>query len=185
MCLDSAYLLTASVYIHLNPVRAGLTQTANSYRWTSSLLFCHAQDQTSFIDPHPILKLLDDDTSAACASYSRILQKGQGSEPENALEQEGAIEMFCKVLSGLFPSLFRKVAEKKSTSMEPAEDILELTSLQTLLHEVQTGPAKAPHSKEARRYLVQQLLARGFKKTQIADQLGISRGTVYNILKES
>ena len=34
----------------------------------------------------------------------------------------------------------------------------------------------------ARRYLVSQLLARGYSKLEIAEMLGISRKTVYNLL---
>jgi len=42
--------------------------------------------------------------------------------------------------------------------------------------------SRKPESKKARKYLVEQLLARGYTRTQIAEQLNISRKTVFNIL---
>lgn len=33
MCLDDAHLLGASLYIHLNPIKAGLVNNAFRYRW--------------------------------------------------------------------------------------------------------------------------------------------------------
>lgn len=181
VCLDKTYLLTASVYIHLNPVRAGLTQTANAYQWSSSLLYCQDNARESFVDPNPILRLLDEDNKTAQAEYSKILQGAQGAQPDNALEQEGAIEKFCKRLTELFPALFRNIA-KKQNQIEDGRNILELTQLQLLLQELPSGKPRSPESKKARQYLIQQLLARGFKKTEIAAHLNISRKTVYNIL---
>jgi putative transposase len=46
------------------------------------------------------------------------------------------------------------------------------------------GP-NTPKSRKAKKYVIEQLLARGFKKIEIADRLEISRKTVYNILKLS
>ena len=39
-----------------------------------------------------------------------------------------------------------------------------------------------PQSKESKKYVVRQLLARGFSRKEIATKLQISRKTVYNIL---
>ena len=110
VCLDSTYLLTTSVYIHLNPVRAGLTDTPGAYRWSSSAQYSREVSGKSFIDPHPILELLNEEAPEARRQYEQILQQAQGSEPENALEQEGAIEKFCLRLAEMFPSVFRRLS---------------------------------------------------------------------------
>ena len=39
VCLDESYLLAASLYIHLNPVRAGVVLEPQSYRWSSCRLY--------------------------------------------------------------------------------------------------------------------------------------------------
>jgi len=186
ICLDDTYLLTASIYIHLNPVRAGLTDNANTYRWSSSSLYCRDKPMESFIDPEPVLKLIHDDEYMARRNYREILQKAHGTEPDNALEQEGAIEKFCVRLAEIFPRLFGRLGSKKSRNVtENGPSILELTRLEHELQQVDFSRSRSMESKRAKKYIVEQLLARGFKKTDIARRLGISRITVYNILNSS
>jgi len=42
-----------------------------------------------------------------------------------------------------------------------------------------------PESRKAKKYLIEQLVARGHKRGEIAERLGVSRKTIYNILKSS
>jgi len=39
-----------------------------------------------------------------------------------------------------------------------------------------------PETRLAKKYLIEQLISRGYKKEEIAQRLGVSRKTVYNIL---
>jgi len=181
VCLDNTYLLTASVYIHLNPVRAGLAAQAAAYRWSSCSLYCREEAQ-SFVDTEPVLSLIHHQKDIAKGRYAELVDQGGDHQPENALEQEGAIEAFCSKLSKMFPRLYEKVARKNRSQEEKAEGVLELTDLENLLQEYQHGAHSGPESREARKYLVEQLLARGFKKTQVAERLSVSRQTIYNIL---
>jgi putative transposase len=41
-----------------------------------------------------------------------------------------------------------------------------------------------PKEREAKRYLVEQLISRGFTRKEIADRAGLSRKTIYNLLKQ-
>ncbi|MFO7717773.1 MAG: transposase [Desulfohalobium sp.] len=184
ICLDSTYLVTASVYIHLNPVRAGLCESPSDYRWTSSALYCPGVSRESFIDPGPILQLVDEEESSARKEYAQLLQQARGAEPDNALEQEGAIERFCMRLAEKFPALFGRLSGNgtKTTAQNPP--LLELTQLERLLREASGDRSRKPESRQAKKYVVEQLLARGYKKTEIAARLGISRKTVYNILTQ-
>jgi putative transposase len=182
VCLDNTYLLTASVYIHLNPVRAGLAAQATAYKWSSCTLYCREATQ-SFVDPEQVLSLIHPQKNISKKHYAELVRQGGDHQPENALEQEGAIETFCSKLSKLFPKLYNKVARENRSQEDKAEDILELTDLENLVQVYQHGELSEPESREARKYLVEQLLARGFKKTQIAERLGVSRQTVYNILR--
>lgn len=183
VCLDSTYLLSASVYIHLNPVKADLTAFPEDYRWSSCSLYCRGDPkEKSFVDPSPVLELLDDDLASARNEYSRILRYGRGAELDEALEQEGAIERFCVHLANMFPSLFRKLTGKQNKEGSNADDLLDIVCLEEMIRDFDTRPIRDPQGKEAKQYVVQQLLARGFRKTEIADKLQISRKTVYNIL---
>ncbi len=186
ICLDDTYLLTASIYIHLNPVRAGLTDNANAYKWSSSSLYCRDKPMESFIDPKPVLNLIHDEEHIARRQYREILHKAHGTEPDNALEQEGAIEKFCIRLAEIFPGLFGRLVSKKTRNVkEDSPAMLELTRLEHELQQVDFSRTRSMESKRAKKYIVEQLLARGFKKTDIARRLGISRTSVYNILNSS
>jgi putative transposase len=54
--------------------------------------------------------------------------------------------------------------------------------LEVMIKKVQTWKPRSAETRQAKKYLVQQLLARGYKRTEVAARLGVSRKTVYNIL---
>ena len=185
VCLDNTYLLTASIYIHLNPVRAGIVDKAYSYRWSSASLYCGESAVESFVDPRIVLRLVHDQEPEARKNYCRMLEQAHGHEPENALEHEGAIEKFCIRLSQIFPGLFKKLGKKtenKETYLGCNASMLDLTRLEQVIANTDFSRSWSLESRKAKKYIVEQLLARGFKKTEIAGRLGISRRSVYNIL---
>lgn len=184
ICLDNSYLLAASVYIHLNPVRAGLTNKALDYRWSTCSLYCSSDPAASFVDPGPVLALLDEqDQAQARKHYATILQEASQEEPENALEQEGAITGLLSRLASMFPRLFKKMAKSGGQEGDPQQKIPDLVELEQELQGLASGKARSPETLQARKYLVQQLAARGYKQTEIAQRLQLSRKTIYNILR--
>lgn len=182
ICLDSTYLLTASIYIHLNPVHAGAVEQANAYRWSSSSLYCQDKHRESFVDASLILQMVHEDQATARKRYRELLQKAAGHELDNALEQEGVIEKFCVGLSKAFPSLFSKLSKKAVNDDVQPSSVLELTQLESKLQELEFSRSRSWESKKVKKYIVEQLMARGYKKTEIAKRLGVSRTTIYNIL---
>ncbi len=182
VCLDNSYFLTASVYIHLNPVRSGLADDARDYRWSSCKLYCSEKPPSSFVNPDAILSLIDQNRDWARKYYSALLHKGKDVNVDNVLEQETAIEKFISKLADIFPWLFKKAADNDKAFGHKDDDILDQSKLDEMIHEVQFWKPRSAETLKARRYLVNQLLARGFKKTEIAARLGISRKSVYNIL---
>jgi putative transposase len=184
VCLDNSYLLAASVYIHLNPVRAGLVNKAIDFRWSSCGLYCNLNAPASFVDPALVLGLLDQDQEQARKHYATIVHEAGKEHLDNALEQEGAIEKFLLRLSSLFPKIFKKLTDKKQTAKDGGKQILELPELDELLQSVLSSRSRSPETLKARRYLVEQLLARGYKKAEIARKLNVSRKTIFNILNK-
>jgi REP element-mobilizing transposase RayT len=55
VCFDEAYFLAVSLYIHLNPVRAGLVVQPTDYRWSSCRLYTEAPVTQSFVSPQEFL----------------------------------------------------------------------------------------------------------------------------------
>ncbi|MCA1742849.1 MAG: transposase [Desulfovibrionales bacterium] len=183
VCLDSAYLLAASAYIHLNPVKAGLTDDVLKYRWSSCSLYYKDEPVESFINPRPVLEVLDEDFGTAVSQYRLILKEAREVKQENVLEKEGVVERFCLRLSEVFPSIFSRLAKK---SVNPDIDIHEQPSFVDIENMVRNFKAmvstRDPQTKRARKYVVEQLQARGFSQKEIAHHLKVSQKTIYTIL---
>ena len=72
----------------------------------------------------------------------------------------------------------------KTVATIDGEEILNMEALERRIDEAvaQYGRRK-PGSRQAIRFLIEQLIARGFKRSEIAERLHVSPKTVYNILK--
>jgi putative transposase len=177
--LDDAYLLAVSLYIHLNPVRAGLVTEPGSYRFSTSRLYTTSASTNSFVTPNPVLSLLSQTHDERRRKYENLLERGKSIKSDNILEDERAIERFMTSLKALrlpFFSGFLKRGEESFALSSPAtleEDLVDFENIRGL---------RKPESMKAKKYLVEQLIARGYTISQIADRLGIARKTVYNLL---
>jgi putative transposase len=182
VCLDDSYLLAASLYIHLNPVKAGLTVDPLSYPWSSCKLYCQDRSGRSFVDSNFVLSILPQG-SARKQNYKSLLQKGVELEMEHVLEQRNAIERFRTKLAALFPALFEAAAGAKRIAGLTGVDILSSEQIEKLIEDAKSSPFPGrPENRKAKKFLIEQLLARGYKQIEIGEKLGISRKTVYNIL---
>ena len=177
--LDEAYLLAVSLYIHLNPVRAGLASHPSEYRFSSCRLYVTKDAPKSFIDPTFILSLLSDKEEERKAKYVDLLDRGRTVEPGNILEDENAVERFVKSLKNSFPAIFSMFRNRNNKLLDIPlsgsfeENIEKYEDLRKL---------RTPESLEAKKYCIEQLIARGYTRSQVADHLRISRKTVYNLL---
>ena len=184
VCLDDSYLLAASVYMHLNPVKAGLVSTPQRYRWSSSRLYCKDDAPKSFIDPDFILHLLSEDQIEGRKRYRLLLKQGSELAAAHVLEQEDAIERFRSKLASIFPSIFRRVNNKNHVIKSSDLGLLSMEDLETEIQDMKEDyHSIKPEDRKAKKYLIEQLIARGYKRAEIAERLGLSRKTVYNILK--
>ena len=180
VCLDDIYALTVSLYIHLNPVRAGLTEDPISYRWSSCSLFCLEDSPKTFLHPQKILGNLSADYKKAIESYQRLLFHGININTGDVLEDQEAIHRFQSQISKLpgfkkiIQFFLRNFSEKKKHEQFP-----EFIDLMNQIAEKR--PVQVPKDKIARKYLVDQLLSRGYTKKEIAKRLNVSRKTIYNI----
>jgi putative transposase len=182
VCLDDSYLLAASLYIHLNPVKAGLAADPLSYRWSSCRLYCDSKVHKSFVDPNFILELLPQNVGKR-EQYRLLLQRGTDLEVGQVSEQEDTIDRFRSKLASLFPSAFNKPTRRKQAVGQSGIDLLSIEELEALIEQAGNREMRStPESRKAKKYLVEQLIARGYKQMEIAEKLGVSRKTIYNIL---
>jgi putative transposase len=182
VCLDEKYLLAASVYIHLNPVRAGLVASPKAYRWSSSRLYTDNDFTKSFVDSSFILGLISDDYPAARRTYKLLLQQASGMKVDEVLEVEGAINSLQERLKKLVPSFWNGITLGRLRNPKG----IDLLDNEELSRRIETltlkGRLGKSESRQAHKYLIEQLIARGFKRNEIADWLGVSVKTVYNYL---
>jgi len=184
VCFDDSYLIAASLYIHMNPVKAGLSASVDDYRWTSSRLYTDPSAPDSFVDPSFILEILSEDSAVAIDKYRMLLTNAGGLEADHVLEQEDAIERFRRSLAETFPKLFRLISRQNISAANAGMDLLSADALEEQIEAAQRASFHStPESRKAKRYLIEKMAARGFTKVEIANQLGISRKTLYNLLK--
>lgn len=184
VCLDDAYLLAASVYIHLNPVKAEIVSAPEDYRWSSARLFQVEKTAISFVDAGFILKLLADAPDFAKKRYRMLLKKGAGLPIDYAQAQETGIEQFKKKLMSSLPGIFCRLVTALPVARIGGKEILSMEALERriddALHQYQK---RKPGSRFAMKFLIEQLIARDFKRSEIAERLNISTKTVYNLLR--
>ncbi len=81
VCETDEYLATLVRYIHLNPVRAGLVDEPSAYLYSGHRAYLTG-DETTLIDPRPVLRLLGGRTA-----YRRFVIAGIGTGHEERYYQ--------------------------------------------------------------------------------------------------
>ena len=175
LCLEDSYFLTASLYIHINPAKAGLVSDPGSYRWSSCSLYTQAFSSKTFLKYETILNLLSRDRDKARKIYKELILASLEAKVGNPWGNP-------KVLLVLRRRLFSSFS-RVNKSFFRNEQILDNNTLDKKIKELSRSKRlKKPQHKKARLYLVQQLLSRGYSIEEIAKQLNLSKRTIYNIL---
>lgn len=182
VCLDDSYLLAASLYIHLNPVKAVLVNDPAAYRWSSCRLFSEVRDIASFVKPDIILNLISDGPNKK-REYRNILERLSGLDMGNVLEKQNAIESLQTKLVSMFPNVFSTLFKKNEVVKEVAGiDLLSNEELDRMVQEAKKqGMTRSPESRKAKKFVLEQLIARGYSQSEVAERLGVCRKTVYNL----
>jgi len=184
VCFDDLYALSVSLYIHLNPVRAGLAKDPRKYRWSSCSLFCRVDQSHSFLYPQHILRYLSDDWGKAVEKYKQLLLEGLTIKAGDVLEDQETIHRFQGQMGKL--PVFRNIIQffLKNVTDEKMQEIVSEYDFIDMMHKVvEKRSVQIPKDKVACKYLIEQLLSRGYTRSEIAKRLSISRKTVYNIIK--
>lgn len=165
LCLDDTYLLTISLYIHLNPLKAGICQNLNSYRWSSWKLY-QGNRADSFVDPNFVLQTLNKDMGKARIEYLKLIHTSAQIRYKNIIEKPSHLDFF---MGGV-----QRFLKNNRILNDDLEDLLDEFCLKRKLN--------AAQDISKRKYIIEQLSARGYQKQEIARKLNISRKTLYNTL---
>lgn len=173
LCTDECYLITASVYIHLNPYKAGVVKDPLEYRWSSlrAYYFC---PKNTFLNYWYVLKFLGKDLEEAKYQYRQMIEGCADLKFSNIVKTPKELRRNAKYL-------FNRV----KTFISKNKDINSIAGKERVEFDIRTDKKRlrGPKEKEARKYLIKQLLSQGYKLVEIAEILNISRQTVYNTLK--
>jgi len=163
LCADDSYFLTVSVYIHLNPVKAGLSADVFSYRWSSADLYFKDKKYKTFVEYKTVLNILADDLAVAREEYKKIVNKADGYEVDSGF--------FLKP-----HSFIRKIRIhatdyllKRKTAWSLEEEIAKFKKIKRCKLK----------DKKAKKYLVEQLFSNGYKVSEIAELLEESVCNIY------
>ncbi|MCX5687302.1 MAG: transposase [Candidatus Omnitrophica bacterium] len=172
LCFDDSYLLAASLYMHLNPVRSKLVEKPIDYRWSSCALFLNEVKKETFVDYKFVLETLDNNISVARIKYKNLLNQSNVSQINDAFEKREALTIMARMLR----ERDKEWAEEHGLSGDKdlREKIEELKN---------KGSLKGPKEKDARKFLIEQLKVRGFAITEISEKLSLSRQSVYSYLR--
>lgn len=184
VCLEESYLIAASLYIHLNPTRSKQMEDPLDYPWSSCRLYCDEKAVESFVQPDLILGLLGKSRVQATKKFIELLRKGAELELGLVPEQVDAIEEFrAKILS--FLPLRLRTGQSRRRSPGQGESVgLDPETLERQIEEVRRGDlVNTAETRRAKKYMIEELLARGYTKEKISEKLGVSRKTVYNLMK--
>ncbi|MBU4590242.1 MAG: hypothetical protein KKG01_04895, partial [Candidatus Omnitrophica bacterium] len=160
LCFDENYLLAASLYIHANPVKAHLVNNPADYRWSSCALFLNNVEKDTFVDYRFILTMLDNDISRGRLKYGGLLERIDVNQLKDALEHPDALEYIREHCLLGDEDMYAEIEELKAKTR------------------VKIGAQE----RQSRRFLIEQLRSRGFKVSEIAKKLNISRQSVHSYL---
>jgi len=79
----NAYLLELSRYIHLNPVRAGMVQHPEDYKWSSYRGYIRKNKRVEWIEYAWILSQFGAKGKNACKSYKEFVKQGITANKES------------------------------------------------------------------------------------------------------
>lgn len=179
-CLDDAHLITASLYIHLNPQKAGIVDDACAYRWSSIAGYINPQ-HNSFLKRGFILGILDEDLGKATSLYKEMFREYSKLDYEDIAENPKAVVDFAKSGLGKLSKLLshRKIKKDFITAEKDIDDMIKKFRNRNKRY---IGKLK---DKKTLINLIGQLKLRGFSLTDISKTLLVSRQSLYALLSGS
>ncbi|RKY33580.1 MAG: hypothetical protein DRP68_01960 [Candidatus Omnitrophota bacterium] len=176
LCRDDAYLLTASLYIHLNPYKAGLLKNPFRYKWYSLHPYVN-EIKDAFIKVDYILNIINDqDRENARQLYRKFIIESSDIEYKNILRDLNAPRKFLNNFVSWLRNNVEKLRWRKTYIFET------YLKLEERIKEIKnTKKFGYPESRKALIYLIEQLKANGYSVKEIAERLGIGRTTIYRL----
>ena len=167
-CHNEKYLLTVSLYIHLNAYKANLCREPEDWRWSSLKLY-YQPHLVSFVDPQKVLSLFHNNGSDGSKEYKSMVGTLLSKNFISVIEDRNAIKKFFMNCYLPFVSIFKENLFKKEFEIDQM---------------LQKKSSSRIETNKARMYAVTQLISRGYDKDFIIQYLGLSRTSLHMMLNQ-
>ncbi len=161
-------LVRISAYIHENPVRAGLSQTALNWKWSSIKLFKNPNTK-SFVNIKPVLRVLSINLETASSIYIKIINELDKKIIRNVSEID------IPSLQDFETKYFHIMVEILKSSIMQEEYII----LSNLKNVTESSISKQLKSK-AKLQALRELLDMGYDESFLKKYLNISSTAFYS-----
>ncbi len=177
LCMDDDYLITISLYIHLNPFKARLVKDVFDYRWSS--LNCYVQvKRNSFIKIDPIMDMLSNNGTAGLV-YKELINEVKSLQYNNIVKDRYGGKKFSNMVLNFLRSRTDHNLFKKTRFFENIRN--DSDAMTAILNVKRKSRFK---DKRAFKYCVEQLLSRGYSHREIAEKFKVNRTTIYRIMQQ-
>jgi REP element-mobilizing transposase RayT len=173
-----SHLIASVIYIHLNPVWAGIVSDPAQYPWSSHAAY--SRGATSWVTTHDVLAILHHDCVRARLAYDRIVQsRFTPAEPAAHAEDPDVVTPIA------LERLADAMTQQSPTPSRSLEDIV-----QAVCARAGVDPSLVPSATHAHRIVAvraaiarEALAAGACTMTQIAERLGRSVSAVSRLVK--
>jgi REP element-mobilizing transposase RayT len=136
LCIEKErYLLELSRYIHLNPVRAGITENPEGYKWSSYVYYIGKGKKPEWLNTDWLLAGYGRGRESAWKNYKEFVKAGIGKPIEYSKEDitgqaiMGSKEFIKKVIKGIkgdrrYEDITEKRSYEKGIDLEELRDII-------------------------------------------------------------
>jgi putative transposase len=170
LCFGDSYLLAASLYAHMNPVKKGLVKNPVDYKWSSAALFLNEAEKDTFVDYKFILGILDEDMWRAKMKYRDLLKKFDVGKISDVFEKPDTLNVMANML------------KEKNKEWRVECDFPSDCGIEKRIAQLKgKGRLTNPREIKARMFLIKQLKLRGFHASEIAEKLSLTRQAIYKL----
>jgi len=175
-----SYLIPLSRYVHLNPVRAGIVERPEHYRWSSYRGYIGRGKECEWVEYSWVLSQFGQDRSGARRKYKEYVEEALKGKAENPLERlHGQVilggEEFINRVRGMFKgrALSHEIVERERLEERPTlGEVLKRVSRAFRIDEesIRSKGSRANKARKVALYFAK--LYSGLSNEQIAQSFG-------------
>jgi REP element-mobilizing transposase RayT len=165
---DERYMLKLVRYIHQNPVRAGMVNSVEKYRWSSDIYY--RKNIRSFINKEAVMRMLDPEDFTAIEKYKEFMEEREENE--------------CSKLNAIGDESYRILCESKKEikQRKRLDEILFETGIELREYElIKVGSRKRTLTEYKLKYAVA-AVKHHYTLSEIGEHIGMTAASVKNML---